>query len=91
MVDIECTRCGATGNDYPTHYVAKFTLKHETGCGAKIGVPKYSTNVKATEVTSTTATEAKEILVKLEPKPKKKKAKNVKQRIIQNLSRKATL
>ena len=42
MVDIECTRCGATGTNYPTNYVAKFSLTHETGCGARVGIPKYS-------------------------------------------------
>lgn len=80
MVDIECTRCGATGNDYPTYYVAKFTLKHETGCGAKIGVPKYSdTKTKSAESHETPLTESTE-------KPKKKKAKKVKQTIIEALS-----
>ncbi len=79
MVNIECTRCGATGNDYPTNYVAKFTLKHETGCGAKIGVPKYSdAKTKPVKVEETSLPEP--------TKPKKKKAKKVKQIIIQNLS-----
>ncbi|MEE8207378.1 MAG: hypothetical protein V3T88_00260 [Nitrosomonadaceae bacterium] len=41
MVDIECSRCGAMGVDYPTVYVAKFTLVHRQGCGAKIGIPNY--------------------------------------------------
>lgn len=41
MVDIECSRCGAMGVDYPTVYVAKFTLVHRRGCGAKIGIPNY--------------------------------------------------
>lgn len=42
MVDITCTRCGAEGTGFPTPYVAKFTLQHNTGCGAKIGIPKFS-------------------------------------------------
>ena len=80
MVDIQCTRCGATGNNYPTLYVAKFSLKHETGCGAKIGVPKYSdTNTKSVKVEETSFHEPTE-------KPKKKKAKKVKQTIIEHLS-----
>ena len=79
MVNIECTRCGASGIDYPTYYVAKFTLTHERGCGAKIGIPSY------------TATGTKPTLKEVEPviqkpdnteklfadvtKPKKKRAK----------------
>ena len=41
MVDILCTRCGAMNVDYPTVYVAKFSLIHKRGCGAKIGIPNY--------------------------------------------------
>ena len=84
MVNIECTRCGATGTDYPTLYVAKFSLKHETGCGAKIGVPKYTdSNVKAksAEAQETSLAEPTE-----KPKKKKAKKKEVKQTIIQNSS-----
>jgi hypothetical protein len=47
MVNIECTRCHATGIDYPTYYVAKYTLTHERGCGAKIGIPSYTATGKA--------------------------------------------
>jgi len=57
MVDIECTRCGSTGTGYATHYQAKFSLTHNTGCGAKIGIPKYSVGGKTTEVTTTISDE----------------------------------
>ena len=62
MVNIECTRCHATGTDYPTIYVAKFSLKHETGCGAKIGIPKYSegkTQEQTTVISETKVSEKK--------------------------------
>ena len=67
MVNIECTRCGATGIDYPTYYVAKYTLTHQRGCGAKIGIPKYTATSTVTP-TETPLPEPKE------EKPKKKKA-----------------
>lgn len=73
MVNIECTRCGATGTDYPTLYVAKFSLKHETGCGAKIGIPKYTEGTVQTKP----VVEQETLLVDPE-KPKKKKAKKKK-------------
>jgi len=50
MVDITCTRCGAEGTGYPTNFVAKFTLTHKPGCGAKVGIPKYSVKAKIKEV-----------------------------------------
>lgn len=79
MVDIECTRCGATGQGFTTYYQAKFNLVHKEKCGAKIGVPKYSTGTKTTEAISTTATESTPIIVSDipsdTPKPKKKKSK----------------
>lgn len=79
MVDIECTRCGAKGTGYETHYVAKFTLVHKEKCGAKIGVPKYSDGVKTKAAETTTITEEKPIIVSSissdTPKPKKKKVK----------------
>ena len=73
MVDIECTRCGATGTGYATNYVAKFSLTHNTGCGAKIGIPKYSVTTKTT-VTTTTASDTKTVVVKPKRKAKKKSA-----------------
>ncbi len=69
MVDITCTRCGATGSDYPTYYVAKFSLTHKRGCGAKIGIPHYTATVKPPPPKETPLAEPKE------EKPKKKKAK----------------
>ena len=74
MVDIECTRCGATGTDYPTNFVAKFSLKHETGCGARLGIPKYSDTTKVSVTIDSdpkveTTTETK----KLKKKTTKKK------------------
>ena len=74
MVDIECTRCGATGTDYPTYYVAKFSLKHETGCGARVGVPKYSDGkTKPTQEQTTVISDTK-----VSEKKKTKKKKTVK-------------
>ena len=73
MIDIECTRCGATGTDYPTYYVAKFSLKHETGCGARVGVPKYSEGkAKPTEEQTTVISEKKESNKKTKKKKEKK-------------------
>ncbi len=72
MVNIECTRCGATGIDYPTYYVAKFTLTHERGCGARIGIPSYTATAKATP-TETPLPEPKEEKPKVSAKPKRKK------------------
>jgi len=48
MVDITCTRCGAEGTGYPTNYVAKFSLQHNTGCGARVGIPSYTAKPKPT-------------------------------------------
>ena len=74
MVDIECTRCGATGTDYPTNFVAKFSLKHETGCGARLGIPKYSEGkTKPTEEQITVISEKKET----KKKTKKKKVHTI--------------
>ena len=74
MVDIECTRCGATGTDYPTNFVAKFSLKHETGCGARLGIPKYSEGkTKPTEEQTTVISEKKET----KKKTKKKKVHTI--------------
>ena len=78
MVDIECTRCGATGTNYPTLYVAKFSLTHEEKCGAKIGIPKYS-NVDVKTTGTIVADPTDTIVVETDkPKPKKKKAKKKK-------------
>ena len=77
MVNIECTRCGATGIDYPTYYVAKFTLTHERGCGARIGIPSYTATgkPKLKEVEPVIHdTDHSEQLFSDEIKPKKKKA-----------------
>ena len=71
MVDIECTRCGATGSGYQTNYEAKFSLVHKEKCGAKIGVPKFSAGAKTTEAVSNTGSDTETIIVK----PKKRKAK----------------
>ena len=60
MVNIECTRCGASGIDYPTYYVAKFTLTHEKGCGAKIGIPSYT----ATQTAKPTIKEVEPVIQK---------------------------
>ena len=77
MVDIECTRCGATGSGYQTNYEAKFSLIHKEKCGAKIGVPKFSAGVKTTEVSSTTASDTQTIVVpKIKSKKKKVKKKS---------------
>ena len=78
MVDIECTRCGATGSNYPTYYVAKFSLTHETGCGARVGIPKYSDGLKASVIVESDpkveiSTETK----KSKKKTKKKKKANI--------------
>ena len=74
MVDIECTRCGATGTDYPTNFVAKFSLKHETGCGARLGIPKYSEGkTKPTQEEITVISEKKET----KKKTKKKKVHTI--------------
>ncbi len=75
MVDITCTRCGAEGTNYPTPYVAKFSLQHNTGCGARIGIPKFSLTPKAkpAEALETALAEPKEA----KPKKAKKKAKKV--------------
>ena len=77
MVDIECTRCGAKGTGYTTYYQAKFSLIHKEKCGAKIGVPKYSTSVKDTQITSTTGSDTETIVVSIKPKKKKTKKKSV--------------
>lgn len=69
MVNIECTRCGAAGIDYPTYYVAKFTLTHERGCGAKIGIPSYTATAKAPPKPVEETEKPKAIA-----KPKKKKS-----------------
>ncbi len=79
MVDIECTRCGAKGIGYATNLQAKFTLVHKEKCGAKIGVPKFTTGVKTSKVETTTITEEKPVIVSGissdTHKSKKKKAK----------------
>ncbi len=79
MVDIECTRCGAKGTGYGTNYEAKFTLVHKEKCGAKIGVPLFTTGVKTTKLETTTITEEKPLIVSGissgTHKSKKKKAK----------------
>lgn len=67
MVNIECTRCGATGIDYPTYYVAKFTLPHKRGCGARIGIPSYTATAKVKLTVEPDDTP------KPAPKPKRKK------------------
>jgi len=72
MVDILCTRCGATGTGYETNFVAKFSLKHETGCGAKIGIPKFSTGTKTIETQSETV--PTKITKQKKKKSKKKKS-----------------
>lgn len=46
MVDIECTRCGATGTNFKTERDAKLTLKHNERCGQKIGIVKYFIGAK---------------------------------------------
>lgn len=76
MVNIECTRCGASGTDFPTFYVAKFSLQHNTGCGAKIGIPKYSEGkptLKDVEPVIQTAPKDEKLFSDV-TKPKKKKA-----------------
>ena len=79
MVDIECTRCGATGTGYATNFQAKFSLIHKEKCGAKIGVPKFTAGVKTTPASTSTISESKPIIVSDipsdTPKPKKKKLK----------------
>ena len=50
MVDIRCTRCNATGTGYATNYVAKFSLVHERGCGARIGIPTYTDTSVAAKI-----------------------------------------
>ena len=74
MVDILCTRCEKMGVNYPTVYVAKFSLVHKRGCGAKIGIPNYFISKKPTEK-NTTVLEKIESKVKSEIKPKKRKTK----------------
>ena len=76
MVDIECTRCHATGTGYATNYQAKFSLIHKEKCGAKIGVPKYSIGAKTTESTTTTASDSNTILVEAKLKKRKVKKKS---------------
>lgn len=49
MIDIQCTRCGASGKGYPNIFNAKFTLIHEIGCGAKVGIPKITYSTTATD------------------------------------------
>ena len=72
MVDIECTRCGATGTGYPTPYVAKFSLIHNEKCGAKIGIPKYSNlDTTTTSVASTESIVVENSGTAETPKPKK--------------------
>ena len=92
MIGIECTRCGATESGFPTYQVAKFSLTHERGCGAKIGIPKYSTEKKPQPATKAespkveaTIKEIKKTEVKITEalKPKKqtfKKKDNAKSR-----------
>ncbi len=75
MVDITCTRCGASGTDYPTNYVAKLTLTHNRGCGPKIGIPKFGTTVSKAILTETPLPEP------TEEKPKKKKAKKTSKKL----------
>ena len=79
MVDIECTRCGAKGTGYATNLQAKFSLIHKEKCGAKIGVPKFTADVKTTAASTSTISESKPIIVSDipsdTPKPKKKKLK----------------
>ena len=72
MVDIECTRCGATGSNYPTYYVAKFSLKHETGCGAKIGIPKYTDGTTKPKEEQTPVISEKKVSQKKKTTKKKK-------------------
>ena len=74
MVDITCTRCGAEGTGYDTPYVAKFTLQHNTGCGAKIGIPKFSVGKKLIkEETASVVTDHSDQQTLINTKPKKKR------------------
>lgn len=75
MVDITCTRCGAEGTGFPTPYVAKFSLPHNKGCGAKIGIPKFSVGKKLVkEETATVVTDHSDQQTLTEtPKLKKKR------------------
>ena len=75
MVDILCTRCEKMGVNYPTVYVAKFSLVHKRGCGAKIGIPNYFISKKPTEKEDTKVLEKIETKVKPEIKFKKRKTK----------------
>jgi len=75
MVGIECTRCHSTGTGYPNLFQAKFTLVHKIGCGAKIGVPKYFTEKKPTEIEIPKVIEKIETKMTFEKKLKKRKAK----------------
>jgi len=77
MVGIECTRCHSTGTGYPNLFQAKFTLVHKIGCGAKIGVPKFSSGAKTTQAETTTVSEEKPIIVSHKPKKKKVKKKAI--------------
>ena len=74
MVDITCTRCGAEGTGFPTPYVAKFSLPHNKGCGAKIGIPKFSV-AKPTlkEATTVTLDHSDQQTLTETSKPKKKR------------------
>lgn len=47
MVDVECTRCGASGTNYKTERDAKLTLKHNERCGQKVGIVKYFIGAKS--------------------------------------------
>ena len=62
------------GVNYPTVYVAKFSLVHKRGCGAKIGIPNYFISKKQTEEV-TPVIEKIETKIKPEIKFKKKKKK----------------
>jgi len=80
MVDVECTRCGASGTNFKTERDAKLTLKHNERCGQKVGIVKYfiGANSKGTrgvpetfDDVSKTGNDAPHNIVK----PKSKKAK----------------
>jgi hypothetical protein len=47
MVDVECTRCGASGTNFKTERDAKLTLKHNERCGQKVGIVKYFIGTKS--------------------------------------------
>lgn len=84
MVEIVCQRCGAKGSG-ENLVVLKLGLKHEKGCGRRIGITVVTSKAKpmtdTSSFTATTGTSNENIVLdeaKPTAKPKSKKSKRKK-------------